>query len=149
MNLLNLDDAQRAPFSRMVLGLVRDKQFDPHEIFMNVLESQEAPEMNYWMTRVLVQEHFVSAQRALAEDKAGEPVKPLQAACILQNMGMVAALLELDAFSGGVTGRDFQLCARIASQHEDQAILGLLMKVAQDKEALEPFMRALQGATLQ
>ncbi|MBN2865869.1 MAG: hypothetical protein JXK16_07670 [Thiotrichales bacterium] len=149
MNLLNLDEAQRAPFSRIVAGLVRDKSIDPQEIFMNVLESQEAPEMNYWMTLVLTQEHFVSPQREVAKDAAGEPVKPLQAACILQNIGMVAALLELNAFTGSVTGRDFQLCARIASQHEDQAVLGLLMKYAQDMDALEPFMRTLQGATLQ
>ena len=149
MNLLNLDAAQRAPFSRIVAGLVRDKSIDPQEIFMNVLESQEAPEMNYWMTLVLTQEHFVSPQRAIAKDAAGEAVKPLQAACLMQNLGMLAALLELNAFTGSVTGRDFQLCARIASQHEDQAALGLLMKYAQEKEALEPFMRTLQGATLQ
>lgn len=149
MNLLNLDEAQRAPFSRIVGGLIHDKHLDPQEIFMNVLESQEAPEMNYWMTMVLTQEHFVSPQREVAKDAAGEAVKPLQAACILQNIGMVAALLELNAFTGSVTGRDYQLCARIASQHEDQAVLGLLMKYAQDTEALEPFMRALQGVTLQ
>lgn len=149
MNLLNLDEAQRAPFSRIVAGLIRDKHINPQEIFMNVLESQEAPEMNYWMTMVLAQEHFVSPQREVAKDAAGEAVKPLQAACILQNIGVVAALLELQAFTGSVTGRDYQLCARIASQHENQAVLGLLMKYAQDTEALEPFMRALQGATLQ
>jgi len=62
---------------------------------------------------------------------------------------MVAALLELKAFKGSVTDRDFQLCARIASQHEDQAVLGLLMKFAQEMDLLEPFMRALQGTTLQ
>lgn len=149
MNLLNLDEAQRAPFSRIVAGLIRDKHINPQEIFMNVLESQEAPEMNYWMTIVLTQEHFVSPQREVAKDAAGEAVKPLQAACILQNIGMVAALLELNAFTGSVTGRDYQLCARIASQHENQAVLGLLMKYAQDTEVLEPFMRTLQGATLQ
>ncbi|HHT00982.1 MAG TPA: hypothetical protein ENK73_09045 [Thiomicrospira sp.] len=149
MNLLNLDEAQRAPFSRIVAGLVRDKGIDANEIFMNVLESQEAPEMNYWMTMVLTQEHFVSSQKEVAKDAAGESVKPLQAACILQNIGMVAALLELKAFKGSVTDRDFQLCARIASQHEDQAVLGLLMKFAQEMDLLEPFMRALQGTTLQ
>lgn len=149
MNLLNLDEAQRAPFSRIVAGLVRDKSIDASEIFMNVLESQEAPEMNYWMTMVLTQEHFVSPQKEIAKDAAGESVKPLQAACILQNIGMVAALLELNAFKGSVTDRDYQLCARIASQHEDQAVLGLLMKYAQEKDLLEPFMRSLQGSTLQ
>ncbi|MEA1990088.1 MAG: hypothetical protein U9N57_12895 [Pseudomonadota bacterium] len=149
MNLLNLDEAQRAPFSRIVAGLVRDKSIDANEIFLNVLESEEAPEMNYWMTMVLTQEHFVSPQKEVAKDAAGESVKPLQAACILQNIGMVAALLELDAFKGSVTDRDYQLCARIASQHEDQAVLGLLMKYAQEMDLLEPFMRALQGSTLQ
>lgn len=149
MNLLNLDEAQRAPFARIAAGLIRDKGIDPREIFLNVLESQEAPEMNYWMTMVLVQEHFVSAQQEVAKDAAGEVVKPLQAACLMQNVGMVAALLELDSFKGSVTDREFQLTARIASKHEDQAILGLLMKYAQDKELLEPFMRSLQGSTLQ
>lgn len=116
---------------------------------MNVLESQEAPEMNYWMTMVLVQEHFVSPQQEVGKDASGEAVKPLQAACLLQNVGMVAALLELNAFSGSVTDRDFQLSARIASQHEDQGVLALLMKYAQEKNLLEPFMRSLQGSTLQ
>lgn len=149
MNLLNLDEAQRAPFARIAAGLIRDKGIDPREIFLNVLESQEAPEMNYWMTMVLVQEHFVSAQQEVAKDAAGEVVKPLQAACLMQNVGMVAALLELDSFKGSVTDREFQLTARIASKHEDQAILGLLMKYAQNKDLLEPFMRSLQGSTLQ
>ncbi|BCN92353.1 hypothetical protein THMIRHAM_01380 [Thiomicrorhabdus immobilis] len=149
MNLLNLDEAQRAPFARIAAGLIRDKGIDPREIFLNVLESQEAPEMNYWMTMVLVQEHFVSAQQEVAKDAAGEVVKPLQAACLLQNVGMVAALLELGGFKGSVTDREFQLSARIASSHEDQAILGLLMKYAQEKDVLEPFMRTLQGSTLQ
>jgi len=149
MNLLNLDEAQRAPFSRIAAGLIREKGIDPREIFLNVLESQEAPEMNYWMTMVLVQEHFVSAQQEVAKDAADEVVKPLQAASLMQNVGMVAALLELEAFKGGVTDREFQLTARIASSHEDQAILGLLMKYAQEKDVLEPFMRSLQGSTLQ
>jgi len=149
MNLLNLDQAQRAPFSRIVAGLVRDKGIDPFEIFLNVIESEEAPEMNYWMTMVLVQEYFVSAQKEVAKDAAGESVKPIQAACLLKNVGVVAALLELGGFKGSVTDRDFQLCARIASQDEDQAILGLMMKFAQEKDVIEPFMRTLQGSTLQ
>lgn len=149
MNLLGLDQAQRAPFARLTAGLVRDKGIDPFEIFLNVLESEEAPEMNYWMTVVLVQEHFVSAQKEVAKDAAGEIVKPIQAACLLKNVGMVAALLELGTFKGSVTDRDFQLCARIASQHEDQAILGLMMKYAQEKDLIEPFMRSLQGSTVQ
>lgn len=149
MNLLNLDEVQRGPFARIAAGLVRDKGIDPFEIFLNVLESEEAPEMNYWMTMVLVQEHFVSAQKEVAKDAAGESVKPIHAACLLKNIGMVAALLELGAFKGSVTDKDFQLCARMASQDEDQAILGLLMKYAQEKDVLEPFMRSLQGNTLQ
>ena len=102
--------------------------------FLNVLESQEAPEMNYWMTIVLVQEHFVSAQQEVAKDAVGETVKPLQAACLMQNVGMVAALLELEGFKGDVTDREFQLTARIASSHEDQAVLGLLMKICSRKK---------------
>lgn len=149
MNLLNLDPAARKAFSKTVQTLIQKHKIDPQEIFLNVLESQEAPEMNYWMAMVLVQEHFVSPQMEVGTDAAGETVKPLQAACLLQNVGVTAAMLELNAFTGSVTDRDYQLCARIASQHEDQAILGLLMKYAQEKEALEPFMRALQGSTLQ
>lgn len=149
MNLLNIEPETREPFSKTVQTLIQKHKINPNEILMNVLESQEAPEMNYWMTMVLVQEHFVSPQQEVAKDDAGESVKPLQAACLLQNVGMAAALLELEAFNGSVTDRDFQLCARIASQHEDQAILGLLMKYAQEKDLLEPFMRTLQGSTLQ
>lgn len=149
MNLLELDEAQRAPFARITSGLIHDKGFDPKEIFMNVLESQEAPEMNYWMTKVLVQEHFVSPQEEVGEDAAGESVKPLQAACLLNNVGMVAALLELRAFKGELIDKEFQLAARIASKQEDQAVLGVIMKYAQELGGLEPFMRELQGSTLQ
>lgn len=149
MNLLKLDAAQRAPFARLTAGLVHDKGFDPNEVFLNVLESEEAPEMNYWMTLVLVQEHYVSAQKEVGKDAAGESVKPLQAACLLKNLGVVAALLELEAFTGSVMDKDFQLCARIAAQHEDQAILGVLMKFAEEKGALEAFMKTMQGASIQ
>lgn len=149
MNLLELDDVQRAPFARITSGLIHEKGFDPNEIFMNVLESQEAPEMNYWMMKVLIQEHFVSPQQEVAKDQAGESVKPLQAACLLGNVGAAAALLEANAFQGGVTDREFQLAARIASKQEDQGILGILMKYAQEVGNLEPFMRELQAAPLQ
>ncbi|BBN58540.1 hypothetical protein [Hydrogenovibrio marinus] len=149
MNLLNLDIQGREPFAKIVQTLIQKHRLDPNEIFMNVLESQEAPEMNYWMTKVLVQEHFVSPQQEVARDAEGEPVKPLQAACLLQNVGMVAALLEMNAFQGGVTDKDFQLAARIASKQEDQALLGVIMRYAQEVGNLETFMRELQGAQLQ
>ncbi|MDX1795384.1 MAG: hypothetical protein R3219_01560 [Hydrogenovibrio sp.] len=149
MNLLNLDEASRAPFAKIVQTLIQKHKLDPNEIFMNVLESREEPEMNYWMTRVLVQEHFVSPQQEVARDANGEVVKPLQAACLLQNTGMVAALLELNAFQGGVEGKDLQLAARIASKQEDQAILGVIMRYAQEVGNLELFMRELQGASIQ
>lgn len=149
MNLLNLSPETRAPFTKVVNTLIQKHKIDPNEIFMNVLESQEAPDMNYWMTKVLVQDHFVSPQQSLGKDAAGETVKPLQAACLLQNAGMVAALLELNAFSGSLTDREFQLAARIASQQENEAIMGLMMAYAQTLGNLEPFMRELQGAPIQ
>jgi hypothetical protein len=149
MNLLNLDDKTREPFSKTVQSLIQKYKIQPADIFMNVLESQEAPEMNYWMTKVLVQEHFVSAQKELAKDEAGESVKPLQAACLLQNVGMVAALLELNAFVGGMADQDFQLAARIASKQEDEAVMGLLMRYAQELGNLEIMMKELQNAPVQ
>lgn len=149
MNLLELDEAQRAPFARLTAGLIHDKGFDPMEIFMNVLESQEGPEMNYWMTRVLVEDHFVSAQVEVAKDAEGQAVKALQAACLLNNVGAVAALLELKGYQGDLTDRECQLAARIASRQEDQAVLGVIMKYAQAMGGLEPFMRELQGKPLQ
>lgn len=149
MNLLNLDDKTREPFSKTVQSLIQKHKIQPADIFMNVLESQEAPEMNYWMTKVLVQEHFVSAQKELAKDEAGESVKPLQAACLLQNVGMVAALLELNAFVGGMADQDFQLAARIASKQEDEAVMGLLMRYAQELGNLEIMMKELQNAPVQ
>lgn len=149
MNLLNLDDKTREPFSKTVQSLIQKHKIQPADIFMNVLESQEAPEMNYWMTKVLVQEHFVSAQKELAKDEAGESVKPLQAACLLQNVGMVAALLELNAFVGGMADQDFQLAARIASKQEDEAVMGLLMRYAQELGNLEIMMKELQNAPIQ
>lgn len=149
LNLLNLDEKNRDSFSQIVKTLVQKHQTDPKEMFVHALESEAEPEMNYWMSLVLIQEYFVSPQLEVAKDAAGEPVKALQAACLLQNVGAVAALLEVDGFKGSVTDREYQLAARIASSHEDQAVLGLLMKYAQEKDALEPFMRTLQGSTLQ
>ncbi|QCU89235.1 hypothetical protein [Thiomicrorhabdus sediminis] len=149
MNLLNLELKNRDSFSNIVKTLVQKHHNDPKEMFMHALESEAEPEMNYWMTMVLVQEYFVSPQMEVAKDAAGEPVKALQAACLLKNVGVVAALLELGGFKGSVTDKDFQLAARIASSHEDQAVLALMMKYAQEKDLLEPFMRNLQGETLQ
>jgi len=65
------------------------------------------------------------------------------------DMGMVAALLELNAFQGGVEDTDLQLAARIASKQEDQAALGIIMRYAQEVGNLELFMRKLQGASIQ
>ena len=149
MNLLNLNPESRDSFASIVKTLVKKHQTDPSEMFMHALESEAEPEMNYWMTKVLVQDYFVSAQMVVGNDAEGEPVKALQAACLLQNVGVVAALLELGGFKGSVTDKEYQLAARIASQHEDQAVLGLLMKYAQEKDLLEPFMRSLQSKTLQ
>ncbi len=149
MNLLNLNQDSRDSFSKIVQTLVQKHKTDPSEMFMHALESEAEPEMNYWMTKVLVQEYFVSAQMVVGKDSEGESVKALQAACLLQNVGVVAALLELGGFKGSVTDKEYQLAARIASKHEDQAVLGLLMKYAQEKDLLEPFMRSLQSTTLQ
>ena len=149
MNLLNFDPKNRDSFSNIVKTMVQRHQSDPKEMLLHAIESEAEPEMNYWMTMVLVQEHFVSARMEVGKDSAGEPVSALQAACLLQNVGVVAALVELQGFKGSVVEREFLLAAKIASQHEDQAVLGVLMKYAQEKNQLEPFMRQLQGTPLQ
>ena len=149
MNLLNLDQANREAFVKTLNTLVNDHKLNPNEVFVNVLESNEAPEMNYWMAQVLLTEHQVNGQQVLAQDASGEDVKPLQAACLLQNVGVAAALLEAGAFEGSVVDRDFQLAARIASKHEDQAVLAVLMKFSQERGELEWMMKTLQGTTLQ
>jgi hypothetical protein len=149
MNLLNLKPETRAPFSTTVKTLITEHKLAPDEIFMNVLESQENPDMNYWMTRVLVEEQHVVPEQEMGKDAAGEIVKPLQAACLLQNPGMVAALLELNAFQGSLTDREFQLTALIASKQEDQIILGIMMRYAQEMGHLVMFMKTLQNAPTQ
>jgi len=149
MNIMNFDENNRESFSKIVKTMVNSHQTDPKEMFLHALESEAEPEMNYWMTRVLVQEHFVSPRLEVGKDSAGEPVFALQAACLLQNVGVVAALVELDGFKGSVVEKEFQLAARIASKHEDQAVLAVLMKYAQEIDQLEPFMRLLQGSALQ
>jgi len=149
MNLLNFDAANRVAFAKTLYTLIKEHRLKPDEIFMNVLESTEEPQMNYWMARILIEEFAVNPQQALAQDAAGEAVKPLQAACLLQNIGVAAALIELQAYQGSVVDREFQLAARIASKHEDQALLGLMMKYTQDRNELEWFMQALQGGSLQ
>lgn len=149
MNLLNFDEKNRESFSSIVKTMVQRHQNDPKEMFLHAIESEAEPEMNYWMTKVLVEEHFVSARMEVGKDAAGQAVTALQAACLLQNVGVVAALVELQGFKGSVVEREFLLAAKIASQHEDQAVLGVLMKYAQEKNQLEPFMRQLQGNALQ
>jgi hypothetical protein len=149
MNLLNFDVANRAAFVKTLQTLVKEHQLKPDEIFMNVLESTEEPQMNYWMARIIIEELGVDPQQTLAQDAAGEAVKPLQAACLLQNIGVAAALIELQAYKGSVVEREFQLAARIASKHEDQALLGVMMKYAQERDELDWFMKALQGGQLQ
>jgi len=148
-NLLNFDEKNRESFSNIVKTMVQKHQSDPKEMMLHAIESEAEPEMNYWMTKVLVEEYFVSARMPVGKDAAGQEVSALQAACLLKNVGVVAALVELGGFKGSVVEKEFQLVARIASQHEDQAILGLLMKFAQDNDLLEPFMRQLQGTSLQ
>lgn len=149
MNLLNFDQANREAFVVTLSRLVKEHGMQPGEMFMHVLESQAEPEMNYWMARVLIEDHGLDPHKPLDKDAAGEEVKPLQAACLLQNIGVAAVLLEKMAFQGSVADREFQLAARIASKHEDQALLGLLMKFAQERGELEWMMKALQGASLQ
>ncbi|UQB42085.1 hypothetical protein JX580_10555 [Thiomicrospira microaerophila] len=144
MNLLNFDLANREAFAKTLQTLIKEHHLKPDEIYMNVLESTEEPQMNYWMARLLIEEQGVNPQQVLAHDAAGEPVKALQAACLLHNIGVAAALLELNAFKGSVVDREFQLAARIASKHEDQALLGLMMKYAQERDELDWFMQALQ-----
>lgn len=149
MNLLDLNTEDKAVFKKTLATLIVEHKLSPNDIFLNVLESTEAHDMNYWMSLVLIEDHGVDAQQVLDQDAAGEDVKPLQAACLLQNLGVVAALLETHAFKGSVVDREFQLAARIASKHENQALLGVLMKYAQEKDELEWMMKALQGSTLQ
>ena len=149
MNLLSFDEKNRESFSNIVKTLVVRHEQSPQEIFMHALESEAEPEMNYWMTMVLVQEQFVSANLVVSKDAAGEAVKAFHAACLLKNVGMVAALLELSGFKGTVMDKEFQLAARIAAKQEDQVVMGVLMKYAQEKDLIEPFMRSLQGSLLQ
>ncbi len=126
MNLLNLDEKNKKPFSKIVEKLIQKNKISAEDIFMNVLESEEEAEMNYWMTKVLVQEYFVPAKKAVAKDAAGEPITPLQGACLLNNIGMVAALLELNAFTGAIADQEFQTIAKIAETHKDEKIMSLL-----------------------
>lgn len=149
MNLLNLDPKARDAFVSTLDALVNKHGYSVDELFVNVLESETEADMNYWMTRVLVEEHELDPQKPLAQDAAGEDVKPLQAASLLQNAGVLAALLELNAFVGSVVDREFQLAARIASKHEDQAMLALLMKYAQERGELDWMLRTLKNSPLQ
>jgi hypothetical protein len=147
-SILNFNEDNREHFALMVQALVQRHGQDPKDLFIHALESQAEAEMNYWTIMELVQNYFVSATAAVGEDAAGEPVKPLHAAVLMKNPGALAALLELKAYEGGVTDKDIQLAARMASQHEDQALLAILMKYAEQQGALEPFMRTLQNATV-
>ena len=56
MNLLNLNPENRDSFSKIVKTLVQKHQTQPSEMLLHAIESEADPEMNYWMTMVLVQD---------------------------------------------------------------------------------------------
>ncbi len=91
----------------------------------------------------------MSPQQEVAKDQAGESVKPLQAACLLGNVGAAAALLEANAFKVVWRIENSNWRHGLLSKQEDQGLLGILMKYAQEVGNLEPFMRELQAAPLQ
>ena len=146
--LLSVSDEQRDPFSLMMRTLIQRHGHAPADLFMHGLESQADAIMNYWTLRILVEEHQVSPLAPVGTDSAGEPVKPLHAAILMNNAGALAALLFLQAYEGGMDGRDMQLAIRMAHQQENLLLAALIMRHAELRGELGTLMKALSPSAI-
>jgi hypothetical protein len=135
----NLEDVKEA-----VLHLIQAQKMPPSQIFMAALEGKNA-EASYWTIRHLAQDYALNLTNPVGHwdnDPSGEPILPLHAAVVMQNTGALAALLELEAFDGGLEGRPFDLLMRMCQQ-ASQDLMGVLVRYLEAKGELA---RLLEGA---
>ena len=146
--LLAVNDEQREPCALMIRTLIDRHGQTPEDLFLHVLESRADAAMNYWSLRALVEEHQVSPLAPVGTDSTGEPVKPLHAAILMDNAGALAALLALNAWEGGMDGRDMQLAIRMARQRENPLLAALIMRHAELQGELATLLKGLSPSAI-
>lgn len=147
MNLLGFSQENRASFEATLQGLIDERGVKAEDLFLNVVESQQEAEMNYWMMKILLEKYSQDPQQVLGQDAAGQDVSVLQAAALMNNLGVIAALLETNSFAA----QDLEVLqiAQIASNQQNEPLLGLVLAFAKEKDYLEVLVRSLKDETLQ
>ena len=145
MALFSADTALREPFSLLVEKLLSEEGIKAEDVFFHALESESDPQMNYWVVRLLVEKKAVDPCKEVSKDSAGMAVMPIHAACLLNNTGALAAMLDLGAYEGSPLGKHYVAAMRICqSQGFDQGA-GLMMAHAQEQGVLDALLLSLQG----
>ncbi|SFR64086.1 hypothetical protein [Thiomicrospira sp. ALE5] len=145
MSLFSADESLREPFNTLVDRLLADVELKPADIFLHALESEADTQMNYWVVRLLIEREEVDPHHAVSQDSAGAAVMPLHAACLLKNMGALAAMLDLDAYQGSPLGSEFGSALRICQTQGFDHGAGLMMAHAKQHDLLEALLLSLQG----
>ena len=66
----------------------------------------------------------------------------------MDNAGALAALLALNAWEGGMDGRDMQLAIRMARQRENPLLAALIMRHAELQGELATLLKGLSPSAI-
>ena len=149
-NEANLLDVQEG-----IQHLITEDKIAPSMIFMKALEGQNT-EASYWSIKVLIEQFAVDPLHPVGtmnNEENGDPILAIHASALLGNVGALAALLEANAFEGGLEGDQFQLLVRMVQRSEVEGLMGLLIRYVEEQGELEKFMQQMgllhDGQTLQ
>jgi hypothetical protein len=128
--------------STAIAHLIQEEKLPPSQIFLSALEGKNAV-MAYWTIHHLVKDYCVNVLHPVGfwdNNPQGEPILPIHAAVVVNNVGALAALLELEAFEGDVQGRQFEALVRMCEQAESD-VMGVLIRYLEAKNQLNLLMR--------
>ncbi len=145
MALFSADTSLREPFCLLVDKLLSDEGISAADVFFHALESEADAQMNYWVVRLLIEQKLVSPCNEVSKDSAGMAVMPIHAACLLHNIGALAAMLDLCAYDGSPLGKEFGAALRICQRQGFDQGAGLMMAHAQQQGVLDALLLSLQG----
>lgn len=145
MSLFSADSALREPFNTLVDKLLSDVSLQASDVFLHALESEADAQMNYWVVRLLIERKVVDPLSPVSQDSAGSAVMPIHAACLLQNVGALAAMLDVSAYEGSPLGKQFVSALRICQTQGFDQGAGLMMAHAQTHGVLDALLLSLQG----
>ncbi|AHF00416.1 hypothetical protein THIAE_00445 [Thiomicrospira aerophila AL3] len=145
MALFSADTTLREPFSLLVGKLLSEEGIKAEDVFFHALESEADAQMNYWVVRLLIERKAVDPLLAISQDAVGAAVKPLHAACLLHNIGALAALLDIKAYEASPLGKDYLAALRICQKQGFDQGAGLMMAHAKKLDFLDALLMTLQG----